>query len=171
MAIARASGTNGLRVGLFVALAGPLIGALLFLAGLAAVNGLGLLGQGGGQDGVMHRAGELSYAILLFGFVFGSVPAVLSGIAAAVMTAWRGGFSSRAAVVISLASALPLPLISLYISAGQRQAETPTYIGGLSLFYGLVAIISVISALICRWLLAWLGWIGSGAAAEGVNGD
>lgn len=157
MSIARASFANGLRVGFFVALVGPLIGAVVFLIGQGLASGSGP-SDGGTGESVAARAFQLSYAVLLFGMLFGALPAALAGAAVAVLTARSGGFSRRTAVVVALVSALVLPVISAS-GSGEPGMEDATSLRVLFLFYGLMAVISVTAALVCRWLLVRMGWI------------
>lgn len=158
MSIARASFANGLRVGIFIALVGPVIGALTFLAGLFAVEAMEMFASGTGGD-LATRVGNLSLAVLLIGFLTGAIPASLAGIAAGVITARSGGFSASFAMWLALASALVLPVLSALASLGQPGTGDAAHYGSLSIFYGLVAGVSLIAALVCRWLLLKLGWI------------
>lgn len=158
MSIARASFANGLRVGFFIALVGPLIGAIVFLAGLVAFSG-GSVFESGTGGGVVERVFQYSYSVLVFGLIFGIVPAALSGLVVGIITARRGGFSIPMAIGVSLAGALALPLVSFFASRGEPGASDPGFFGSLSILYGIIALIGVVAALICRWVLVRLGWI------------
>lgn len=163
MSIARASFANGLRVGVFITLVGPLIGAVVFLIGLGSLNGFGF-SEGSDGSSALGNALQLGYSVLVFGVIFGAMPALLSGIIVGVITARRGGFSNLTAIGVALAGALALPVISFFASRGEPGTEDAAFFGSLSIFYGLIAVISVIAALACRWLLMRLGWIASTAA-------
>lgn len=126
MSIARASFANGLRVGIFIALIGPLIGAVVFLIGLGSLNGFGF-SEGSDGSSALGNALQLGYSVLVFGLIFGIVPAALSGLVVGIITARRGGFSIPMAIGVSLAGALALPLVSFFASRGEPGASDPVF--------------------------------------------
>ncbi len=129
---------RALVVGAFVTLAGPVIGALL-IAVLSMLRG-GLGWTGGGLSQIVSDVASVVSMFVVFGYIFGVVPAL----AAAVWLGWRtyrkGSFGY---IEAALAGGLA-PFVYAPFAPG--------------VMFGLVPI-GLLSALIGRYLLAHAGWL------------
>lgn len=135
---------RGLAVALFVALIGPLVGTLAFLGiplarMLVAAAGNGLPGLEAGSLATM------ALFLLIYGYVFGGVPAIVAGAALGWLTARRGNFGYGHALLIgALGGAVGgLVLGALVVS---QQGVVP----GMAVF---LTPFAAAAAVICRWLM------------------
>ncbi len=152
------------RVGLFVTLAAPLIASILVYA-LLLINGLvtespptTILVPSQTYDlpqtpNVFVTLFAILTMLVAFGYVFGIVPAALSGAWLGVRTLRSGGFSYGEAIL----TAASVTLVYGFAIA-VRRPELDDILG--SLFASmLLMVLTVPSALIVRWLLGRLGWL------------
>lgn len=137
---------RGVKVALFVTLAGPPIGALLLLAlGTARVglaNGFGTLFEIG-------AAGLFSTVlwISMFSYVFGGVPALISGVA----LGFRAAKGQPSGVLVTLAIVAVALLMAAALYRLMPLRDEPA--GNAFALVGFLTPLAVASALVCRWLM------------------
>lgn len=139
-----------IRVAAFIMLFAPLIGGGLILCLIFATLGVrALIGESNPPSHIQFVA-EIFF-VIPSSYVLGGVQALGSGLWVARLTYLKGGFSYREAVITALIVSFAFSVVALAI----RGASS----GPLNniKFLLILLVISVASALICRWLIARLG--------------
>lgn len=139
---------RGLIAGLFIALVGPLIGTLLFMA-IPAVRLAMSATSAAFSLSTLADVGSVLLFVLLYGYVFGGVPALLSGITLGWLTARAGTFGYGASALTGALSGIAGGL-SLALLIKSQDGLSP----GMAVFLFPFALIS---ALMCRWLMGKIG--------------
>ena len=93
--------------------------------------------------------GQLLLTVSLFAYIVGGIPAIMGGTGAAVLIRRHGTLSYRAAALLGLGSGALFGLILSLGSTPRSGDETSSMVSTVVF----LAIFSLISALVCRWLL------------------
>ena len=135
------------RVGVFIVLVAPLVGAMLVLMVMAVANGWG--GGDGGQPPAIVELLQAAAMFAVFGYIFGLLPALLSALWLGRRTALHGGFGyGEAVATAAAATVIGSTLLGLLLgTASSRAASGFAFVP-----------VGVASALLCRLLLGALGW-------------
>lgn len=136
------------RVGLFIVVAGPLIGTLLTFVVMLIANGWGR--EGAGKPFALVELLQVAAMLALFGFIFGGLPALLSAAWLARRTFLRGGFGYLEAI----ATAVVATILGNVLFATMLGEFRNPFTSGVSFVP-----VGVASALVVRWMLGRLGWI------------
>lgn len=139
---------RAVRVALFAAVGGPLIGAAVYLALLLASSAL-QLGEASLRESAV-AVGNIALLVVVFAYAIGGLPALAAGVWLAWRTARRGGVGYGEAALAGALSALLLPLWM------RLTGETSGFVGQ----WLLVGPVAIVAALIGRYLLGRLGWVG-----------
>lgn len=137
------------RVGIFIALIAPLVGAMLVLMVMVVANGWG--GGDGGQPPAIVELLQAAAMFAVFGYIFGLLPALLSALWLGRRTALHGGFG----YVEAIATAAAATVVG-HALLGILLGESSGLVAGAVAF----APIGVASGIVCRVLLGALGWAG-----------
>lgn len=137
---------RGVKVAAFVTLAGPPIGALLLLAaGTARV----LYTNGIEQFALIDAASMVSLVVWVsvFGYVFGGLPALVTGVMLGVRAA--KGQSSGALMTLAIVTVALLITAVVYRVLPFRSDP----LGNVVALVGFLAPLAIASALVCRWFM------------------
>ncbi|NOT70263.1 MAG: hypothetical protein HOP09_02960 [Hyphomicrobium sp.] len=139
---------RGLKVALFIALIGPLTGTLVFMAIPAVRLAMSATSAAFSLSTLADMGGVLLF-VLLYGYVFGGVPALLSALLLGWLTARDGTFGYGASALAGAAGAI-VGGAGLAVLIKSEDALTP----GMAVF---LLPFALLSALICRWLIGKTG--------------
>ncbi|MEQ1653377.1 MAG: hypothetical protein ABL897_12875 [Hyphomicrobium sp.] len=139
---------RGLKVAAFIALAGPLVGTLVFSAVPAVRLTLSATSAAFSLSTLADIGGALLF-VLVFGYAFGGLSAVLSAAVLGVLTARSGTFGYGIAALVGAGSGIVGGLV-LGVLTQTQEGFTP----GLAVF---LLPFALLSSLICRWLLERFG--------------
>lgn len=136
------------RVGVFIVLVGPLIGALVMIAVMAGANGWGM--ATGSPATALLELAQAAAMFAIFGYLLGGLPALLSAIWLGRRSARRGGFGYGEAI----ATAIVATILGNVLFATMLGEFRNPFTSGVSFVP-----VGVASALVVRWMLGRLGWI------------
>lgn len=134
------------RVGVFVAVVGPIVGSIGLLAGMVLANAWS------SETGVavgLHEVGAVLFFFIFFGFLLGGPQAVLAGLWLGWRVHRKKNFGYVEAVLTAILSCALYALVWLLLDRDLEGAL------GMASF----VVFAIPTSLVVRWLLGRLGWI------------
>lgn len=149
---------RGLAAFAVAALLGPIVGSLPFL--LIFMVALAVdAGEPASLIGFIQTTLGIALVTTLYGFILGGVQALLSGLWIGVRT-WRNGWVSyKETALTALAVSLAAAVVLAYALESSAPPQSPPIHDDTLGLSALLAVLSLVSALVCRWLMARMGII------------
>jgi hypothetical protein len=146
---------HGIKVAAFATVVGPLIGTLIVMCFVALRVALTEWASPSGPsiaESVQSAFGVAGF-IVLFGYVFGGLPALIAGLMLGGRVATERPVSMTFTLLAALAALIPTGLVMYVLFF--RDGPEPT--GNVFAVIAFLLPLTVVSALICRYLMLRIG--------------